>query len=763
MRHSGHTGWRSMLAAVAVILGSVLAGCGDAPQSTGGTPENNPRPMATAQSTGSGAAQNAAGSGPAGTDANRGQSTPATGGTGTTAGSGSGTGTAAPTPPTPAPTTSNAKGVFVVSDIYTIMVDGRVSERTDGKFGGLSKQNSHFDGVTNTIRLYGAQNQEVAAQIVIPWTGKNFSAQADKFDGIPAENINFSWIAYDQIQREPKAGEALPPPTYLPDVIVPLNGSINGIRSFNVPQALAGLPTVDNKQGMMLMEVWIPKTLAPGLHTGSIRVLEGDSVAAVLNVQVQVHAVALTDQPIFRMDYLTYGSPLKGFGKDSNLGDGASTDLKTTPEGIKLEQSIYALTLDNRGFLNILPYSSQRGNAQYAYPVAGSGAEAKISSFKGFDERFGDLLSGKIGKYRVPPGCFTLAFNINYPYTSMSDTGKHFDFRPFHKTIPEGPGKDEKLKTWEDTNRAIGQQTLTHFAEMGWKNTAFEIYSNQKPADNNRSPWKLDEPVEAADYKGLRYLYTVGKWAFEGAEDKGVKIVTRVDIGHWECDRMHTLDGKITQCYKAKEFNTGHAQKVIGPVIDRWVAGHTHIHGSQHLIPEYNTDKVMFDNYGGASANYAHGSVFAGLGWVCSHLGVEGKVIYKAGFESPDAVDGVTTLFTAKGMGAEAALVSRRVKLWRNAVNDYDLLAQAKAKDPAAVKALFGQVVKLGAASDQKYREDSKTIETYFTNNVEDLVVAQRMAAAIAAGQKIDVALKLEGFSKDFSPAGAPDEIVGYD
>ena len=165
------------------------------------------------------------------------------------------------------------------------------------------------------------------------------------------------------------------------------------------------------------MEVWIPKTAVPGLHRGTVSVLQDGKEIAKLGVDLTVFPLQLPDRPTFRMDYLSYGSPLRALGLDSVLGDGGSTDLQTTPDAIAVEQRAFGLALDNRGFLNVLPYASQRGTPSYAYPVQGVGRNARIVSFDGFDRRFGPLLDGRVGKYRTPPPLFTLPFNLNYPHT----------------------------------------------------------------------------------------------------------------------------------------------------------------------------------------------------------------------------------------------------------------------------------------------------------------------------------------------------------
>jgi hypothetical protein len=647
----------------------------------------------------------------------------------------------------PLPGLHNDAGIFALDPAYSVLPDGSVTEIRNRDLGPLRTRNEYFNAERRTIRLFGAQNQEVAVQLVMPVQGLRFSARAEGLEFVPADRITFSVIGWSRVAQ-----------TFLPDVIVPLDGSVAGLRTFDIPLKVAGLPDARNRQGLLLMEVWIPKAAAPGVHRGTVSVLADGKEIAKLGVDLTVFPLQLPDRPAFRMDYLSYGSPLRVWGLDADLGDGGSADLKTTPEAIAAEQHAFALALDNRGYLNVLPYASQRGTPFYGYPVQGVGRKATIVSFDGFDRRFGPLLDGRVGKYGTPPPLFTLPFNLNYPHTRRSDPARQFGWEPFKTTIPERPGVEPRLSELEDTWRAIGQQTLAHVADKGWTRTAFEIYNNQKPATNNRSPWSLDEPVEGSDFRALRYLFNLARWSFEGAAARGITIVTRVDIGHWECEGLRTPEGTVTGCYKAKDFDRADARGLLQPVVDRWVVGHVHVHGAQDLVSRYNTERVMFDEYSGSGVGAAHGGEFSGLAWIAHRLGVEGRMVYHAGYLDPANVTGDGTLYNGRGLGFTGVLASRRVKLWRDAVNDYDLIALARKADAAATTALLEKVTRPGLSSDLSYRANSRTIETFVTNNVEDLPRARRLAAAIAAGEKPPTTL--EGFSPRYAPAGSADTIA---
>lgn len=645
-----------------------------------------------------------------------------------------------------------AAEIFAASDVYSFAPDGQCLELTGGGIDSIQRGNVHWNAARKTIRLYGAQNEEVACQIVIAGKGDGYHAEADRIGAIPAERVRFSAIGYVR-----KKGELIP------DLVLPLDGTVKGIRDFSVPLKVRGLPEPNNKLGVMLMEVWIPKTARPGMHQGRVRIKRGDEVIETLRVEVTVFPFAIPDRPTFRLDYLVYASPLKRMGLDVTMPDGGSKDWTTPDEAIRVEHAIYKQTLDNRGFMNILPYHSQRGRPYYAYPVQGTGKSAKIAGFDGFDKRFGPVLDGKTNKYGEPPALFTTAFNINYPHGRWSDTKRHFDFKRFKKSIPDGPGKEPRLKEYEDTYRAVAQQFIDHVAEKGWTKTGFEIYFNQKPQKNNRTPWKLDEPTYAADYKGLHYLYSVAKWAFQGAAKKGVKIVIRIDIGHWECDSMKSPTGGRAICYKRKQFNTGGARRLLQPLVDRWVAGVTHTEGAQHLIAEYNTDEVLFDQYGSVGmASRVHYGEYAGLCWKLAVMGIEGRAFYKMGADDPNKLSTTAFLYRGTSMGHKGVLLSRRMKLWRDSVNDFELIRMAREKDPSAAKEVLEKMVRMGLSANLKYRERSKSKGFWFTNNVEDIQRARAALAKIISGRDYRLG-EIEGFSKKFTPCGSPDQIVGYD
>jgi hypothetical protein len=361
-----------------------------------------------------------------------------------------------------------------------------------------------------------------------------------------------------------------------------------------------------------------------------------------------------------------------------------------------------------------------------------------------------------------------LPFNVNYPHLCDSEPERQFDWRPFAGSPPEMPGVNPRLKEFEDTNFTIAREFVRHFADRGWTRTRFEVFHNQKASPKqNRIPWKLDEPIEEADYRALRYLFNTAHVAFDGAGKAKVQVVTRLDIGHFHCDRLLTPEGQITTDYKAKQFDSHDARRYLKDCTDHWVIGITHAEGAQHLLADYDGpgQKIMVYGAAGDNALDQHFGQFYGECIRWAFMGIVGRVVYKVDLAAgdPNGSGSDYVLYNGKSsLGFEGALASRRLKLWRDSVNLFDYIAIARQKDAAAVDSLLKQMVRMGPSADPEYRRQSGSRGYWISNNVEDYALFKRKLAEIVAGTtKTDE--DLQGFSDAFTPCGSPDRIVGYD
>ena len=663
---------------------------------------------------------------------------------------------------------AQAADIFVTSPIYSLNPDGSAADITSGSFGDLAKKNGHWDAATKTITMAAAKNEEVAVQIVIPQEGSGFSAEVSDLTGagtIKADRAAFSAVVWS------KAGNSL-----FNDVVIPLDGSVAGTKALDIPFTLQGLPDVQNKAGVILFELWVPKDAKAGAYTGTLKVKKAGVEAVSLKVNLTVFDFVLPDRPSYAFEYLSYDMPFK-----SRIVSGEGVPLKAIrmPEReLKMNHQVYKLAFDNRAFVNILPYHGQRGAPYYAYPVTGQGAHAKITSFAEYDEVFGPILEGKMNKFGKGPVHFTLPFNANYPHVCHGEPEKQFDWMGYRKTIPEGPGKEATLKEFEDTNKAIAEQMFKHFAEKGWKDTIYEFYHNQKPdgvgkktGTRNRLCWKLDEPTDKEDYLGLRYFLTVNKWSVADLKDSGLKFASRIDLGHFHCDKLAGADGKFVGCSNPKSWDKGNGKGILGNVVDHWVLGVVHIDGATAQLKGYERPGVKLETYSGqpfkAGINQC---IYRGETFRAARRGTEGNVYFCMNLKNGDPSNlgngddkfdsyDEFLLYDGTKVGFDGALAGRRVKLWRDAVNDFDYVAQAKAKDPVATQAVVERMTLVAALGGQNH---GKVASISSNNNPESYLAARRALADIIAGKKVD-AKTIPGRSKEFMPASESDKITNYD
>lgn len=675
-------------------------------------------------------------------------------------------------------TGAGAADPFVVSDIYSLDPDGGCGEVVSHQFGDLAVKNGHWDAANKTVTMVGAKNEEVAVQIVIPQEGTGFSAQLSDLTGpgtIKADRATFSAVVWS------KGGSH-----FFNDVVIPLDGSVAGIKALDIPCTIKGVAEVQNKAGAILFELWIPKDAKAGAYSGTLKVLKGNAEVASFAVQLTVFDFVLPDRPSYAFEYLCYDLPAAGMGAKERLVSVTGVPLKATrmsAKTLKLNHQVYKLAFDNRAFVNVLPYSSQRGSPYLAYPVSGQGAEARITSFAEYDEVFGPILEGKLNKFGKGPVHFTLPFNVNYPHVCNGDPDKQFDWSPWRKTAPDGPGKDAKLKEFEDTNKAIAEQMFKHFADKGWKDTIYEFYHNQKPNEfrnnekkmkenvRNRVCWKLDEPTDKEDYQGLRYLFNVNRWSVSGLGSLGLKFATRIDLGHFHCDKLEDTSGKIVGCSNAKGWDKGDGKGILDGAVDHWVLGVVHTDGARKLVPGYERPGVKMETY---SAQPLHAGVslcaYRGETYRAARRGTVGNVYFKLdlscgnpaslGGEGKSASYGEFTLYDGTKVGFDGALAARRTKLWRDSINDYDYIAQARAKDPATTQAVIERMTVIG---DLGGKTHARVASISSNNNPESYLVAKNALAAIIAGRKVDVATAIPARSKDCTPASEGDKITNYD
>lgn len=645
------------------------------------------------------------------------------------------------------------KSIFALSDIYSVRPDGSFQEIKNGSSAFLQNKNSHWNASEKTVFMHSAQNEEVAVQIVLPNLGSEYKLILDQFSGpVIIETDRISMYKIDWVNHSDFG--------FCPDLLIPVPIEHN-------TASVQPSPIVPNASVIpVFFEVWVPKSATAGLYSSTLQISNQEGFYQKLNIQLEVLDFQIPDQPSFAFEILSYNLPHEdlGFQQRLNTRDGYGyTAVKLTENAKQATYQVYKLAQDNRCYVNSLLYSSQRGYGRYAPSVIRQNDKIPVIDFAAWDDLFSPVLSGATNKYNQPPPFFMLPLNINYPFTNQSAPEEQFDFRPFENNLPLQAGLNPRLAEFEQSYLSAARQFAEHLNQKYTTATLFQVYFNQKPnSKRNRTPWKLDEPVTESDYKALRYFFSLTRQAV------GDKFSNRLDIGHFNCDRFQTPDGSPTKCYKAKEFNSKHADAILKQVTDHWVIGVSHAEAAVHTLPEYRdeTNKIfVYSTSGAGNAIAGHYGFFAGEGFKSFKMGIDGRVIFKlaidagnpAKFEGTDCV-----IYDGNKINIPAALPSRRLKMWRNSVNEYEYLLMAAKKNPDLTEQILNKMVSTGYSPDEKYRNRSRARAFRYNNNVEDVLKARMLLAAIITGSRNNLP-ELQGPSHLFRSTEFSDAIINYD
>lgn len=299
-------------------------------------------------------------------------------------------------------------------------------------------------------------------------------------------------------------GRSLPEPKAQADGMtvrispIGVHGDALGTREGTVPAAADA----------WLVEVYAPRTTAPGDHTLNLRI-----GAQRAQIPLTVLRFALPDRLSFVPQMNAYDLP-------------------------RNERAFYRLAHEHRTCLNVLRYSWRGVPAEGCTPAKRPDG---TWDWTAWDARFGPLLDGSafagLRRGPQPVDSFYLPLNENWPM----DHERQFRGGYWVETAyPED--------YWKEF-REVTAAFAAHAEDKGWARPAFEFYLNGKvyfKAERNSwaacsSPWVFDEPVNTQDFWALRRF---GREFLHGVGDRRerVNFVFRCDISRPEWQR-DLLDG----------------------------------------------------------------------------------------------------------------------------------------------------------------------------------------------------------------------------
>ncbi|MCX7599400.1 MAG: hypothetical protein N2512_11145 [Armatimonadetes bacterium] len=425
--------------------------------------------------------------------------------------------------------------------------------------------------------------------------------------------------------------------------------------SFDLPWQENAVP--GQKWQTLLCDLYVPRDCAPGVYQGEIRV-QGPGETLMVPVSLRVHDWLMPDECTFEVDFNCYGPVCPA----DNWAD-----------YIAKERAYYAAAHEHRTTLNPLPYT--HGGHVYdgfAPRVSGAGAATRVTDWATYDEHYGPYLDGSaFTGYRagVPITHMYLPLHENWP----APIAAHYHVTIQESRYPEmifaharlAPPIEEAFdQDFKAAFVSVARQFAQHFAERGWTRTDLQCYLNNKhyykdPNQGGRgtSWWCLDEPTCTDDFLALRFF---GQLFAEAKADAGpARLIFRGDISRpqWQRD---FLDGLTDLECVSGAFWTYNRRCL--DMQRRW--------------------GVKFWHYG--TANPVRESNLSALSWALRAYceGADGILPWNVigGEDALTQPIDTALLISGQRFGINGPIVSLRVKAFRRAQQDVELLAAVARK-----------------------------------------------------------------------------------
>lgn len=346
--------------------------------------------------------------------------------------------------------------------------------------GAVPPSPRFWDPRTRTLRLHGARNEVVGAQLVLTATRggvKGVDVEVGDLAGPglirSAEAVELFRQLYQFVENGdwswgPKS-RVLPSRRWYPDVLVPFVDPWFPGRRVGAPFDL----DVSNgpNQGVFL-DLAVPKDARPGVYAGRIRVRAGGAVAAEARLELTVHPITLPDETHVDAYGEIYGRAYRAHGTPYRKGSDAWRTIAARYHQLAHRHRIVVAERDGEG------------------PAFGDGGD--------YDAFYGPIFDGSL---------FTKANGYAGP---GSGTGVAFYRAPFRQAY-DGHAPDFDAASLAAYARAA-REFKAHAAERGWTRTRFFAYIvDEAPTDarTRENERRLQAALdEGAAPEGLPLLWT---------------------------------------------------------------------------------------------------------------------------------------------------------------------------------------------------------------------------------------------------------------
>ena len=445
---------------------------------------------------------------------------------------------------------------------------------------------------------------------------------------------------------------------YHPEALVPLGPQ----EAFDVPWQKNRVPGLNGQA--IFVDVWVPKTAAPGTYEGSLVFRRDGEPVKTLALKLRVAGVTLPDTFALAGDMNAYASPARAMGV-------RVSDPKALAA---MERKYYRLAHAHRMTLNVLPYTQAGQVRPFAAPeTEGRGARRRISDWTQWDARYGPLLSGEAFSAKsgyVGPGAgvpvrhLYLPLHENWP-TPLAESFRPWpppaDYRKFLLWSANLPPIDSSLaRGFSASWRSAVRMFAGHLRRKKWTRTRAQVYLNNKYTFRRQggrgvSLWLLDEPMHADDFLALAHFARLTRDALP----KGSPIDFRIDISR-PTHQRNWLDGLVDLNVCAGQL---HSQRRLIAYRKRKFGEET---WDYRMPPSFGEDNVGWAVW--PVRSYCWGATGT-LPW--QTIASDGDLF---------AADATALMYPGRKFGLEGPIPSLRMKAWRQGLQIAELLRMLRVR-----------------------------------------------------------------------------------
>jgi hypothetical protein len=328
---------------------------------------------------------------------------------------------------------------------------------------------------------------------------------------------------------------------YIPDALVPWGEGCTSPHPLSF--AIRHNQVPDQAYSAVWVDLFIPSEVKPGEYRGFVFVKCGE-VLDQHTICLQVLHTVVPNESTITADLNSYADGI------SNKFDHLQARETRYRDGsyFHMEKQFYQLSHEHRALFHVLPYKhSGQMPESFSPEIEGSGKSMRVKDWSLFDEHYGPYLDGSAFKESkrgaIPLPYLYLPQNFHWPA----------DYAKFG------------MKGYATEFKQIFNEFYTHFTEMGWLHTQFELFLNHKkrykffPYDGDETRFIWDEKINDIFYEmakdvlqrkdGAQIIFrTDSSWCYGLHYSKYsdmIKLwVTNGTIAHWFPDAVQHLHDK---------------------------------------------------------------------------------------------------------------------------------------------------------------------------------------------------------------------------